>query len=63
MKQFLGIGIDTGGTNVKCVVLDLDTGNLLSKGIAITTPYNFFIGILISIDNAIKEGKLDAEKI
>jgi len=63
MQQSLGIGLDTGGTNVKCVVLDLNTGSLLSKAIAFTTPHNFSVGICNSIDNAIKEGKLDTGKV
>ncbi|MFX1363067.1 MAG: hydantoinase/oxoprolinase N-terminal domain-containing protein, partial [Promethearchaeota archaeon] len=38
MDRSLGIGVDTGGTYTDCVILDLNTGRLLSKAKTFTTP-------------------------
>ena len=46
----LGLGIDTGGTYTDSVIIDLSSGNILSKAKALTTRNDLAIGILNSID-------------
>ena len=51
----LGIGIDTGGTFTDSVVVDLDSGNVLSKAKALTTRHDLRVGIensLASLDRS-----------
>ena len=46
----LGLGIDTGGTYTDSAIIDLDSGEVLSKSKALTTRNNLAIGISNSID-------------
>ncbi len=46
----LGLGIDTGGTYTDSVIIDLDSGKVLSKSKALTTRNDLSIGISNSID-------------
>jgi N-methylhydantoinase A/oxoprolinase/acetone carboxylase beta subunit len=46
-----GIGIDTGGTYTDSVIVELDTGTVVSKAKALTTPANFSTGI----DNSLSQ--------
>ncbi len=41
----LGLGIDAGGTYTDAVVFDLQSGRLLSKNKALTTKFDFTVGI------------------
>ena len=41
----IGLGIDTGGTYTDCVLIDRDTGDLLSDSKALTTRQDLVIGI------------------
>lgn len=41
----VGLGIDTGGTYTDCVLVDRDTGDLLSESKALTTRQDLVIGI------------------
>ena len=52
--QTPGIGIDTGGTYTDSVIVGLETGNVISKAKALTTPRNLGLGIRASLE------KLDA---
>ncbi|MFX0069120.1 MAG: hydantoinase/oxoprolinase N-terminal domain-containing protein, partial [Candidatus Hodarchaeota archaeon] len=63
MDRSLGIGVDTGGTYTDCVILDLNTGRLLSKAKTFTTPYDLSIGILNSIDIAFEESSANTENV
>ena len=45
----LGLGVDTGGTYTDAVILDFDTGMVMRKAKALTTPYDLTIGIANSI--------------
>ncbi|MGD0586378.1 MAG: hydantoinase/oxoprolinase family protein [Oryzomonas sp.] len=51
----LGLGIDTGGTYTDSVIVDLDSGRVLSKAKALTTRQDLVAGVESSI------GKLDRE--
>ena len=51
----LGLGIDTGGTYTASVLVDLDTGQVLSKAKALTTRQELVAGVASSM------GKLDRE--
>jgi N-methylhydantoinase A/oxoprolinase/acetone carboxylase beta subunit len=62
-KQVLGLGVDTGGTYTDCVVVDLNTGMLISKSKSFTTPYDFSQGIIKSIDLALGQGLVDVNDI
>ena len=46
----IGIGIDTGGTCTDAVALDLDSGELIAKGKALTTREDLSIGISEALD-------------
>ncbi|MCL2150730.1 MAG: hydantoinase/oxoprolinase family protein [Coriobacteriia bacterium] len=46
----IGIGIDTGGTCTDAVALDLDSGELIAKGKALTTREDLTIGIGEALD-------------
>jgi len=56
----LGLGVDTGGTYTDAVVWDFDSGNVLRKAKALTTPHKLNVGISNSIEDL---GEFDAEKI
>jgi len=56
----LGLGVDTGGTYTDAVILDFDTGKILRKAKALTTPYDLTIGIANSIAGL---GDLQVEQI
>lgn len=45
-----GLGIDTGGTYTDSVIIDLQTGKVLSKAKALTTRDDLCVGITNSID-------------
>ncbi len=47
----IGLGIDTGGTYTDSVILDLSSGNVLSKAKALTTRENLVIGIQESLSS------------
>lgn len=47
----LGLGIDTGGTYTDSVLIDLDSGRILSKSKALTTRSDLTIGIADSLDH------------
>jgi N-methylhydantoinase A/oxoprolinase/acetone carboxylase beta subunit len=51
----LGLGIDTGGTYTDSVIVDLDSGRVLSKAKALTTRQDLVAGVESSI------GQLDRE--
>jgi N-methylhydantoinase A/oxoprolinase/acetone carboxylase beta subunit len=46
----LGLGIDTGGTYTDSVIIDLQTGMVLTKAKALTTRNDLSIGIINSVD-------------
>lgn len=45
----LGLGIDTGGTYTDSVILELDSGRILSKAKALTTSHELLAGVKASI--------------
>jgi N-methylhydantoinase A/oxoprolinase/acetone carboxylase beta subunit len=45
----LGLGIDTGGTYTDSVIVALDTGEVLSKGKALTTRQDLIVGVMNSL--------------
>jgi N-methylhydantoinase A/oxoprolinase/acetone carboxylase beta subunit len=47
----LGLGIDTGGTYTDSVIIDFETGKVITKAKALTTRYDLSVGIADSIDN------------
>jgi N-methylhydantoinase A/oxoprolinase/acetone carboxylase beta subunit len=47
----LGLGVDTGGTYTDSVVIDFDSGEVISKAKALTTRQDLSVGITDSIDN------------
>ncbi len=59
----LGMGIDTGGSYTDCVILDLNTNELILTTKSHTTPYDLSVGILNSIDKVFEQGKIKGEDI
>lgn len=53
--QRIGLGIDAGGTYTDAVIYDFNTREILSKGKALTTKWDFTIGILNAIDKLTPE--------
>jgi N-methylhydantoinase A/oxoprolinase/acetone carboxylase beta subunit len=47
----LGLGVDTGGTYTDSVIIDFDSGEVITKAKALTTRHDLSIGIADSIDN------------
>lgn len=47
----LGLGIDTGGTYTDSVIIDFESGKIITKAKALTTRYDLSVGIANSIDN------------
>ena len=46
----LGIGIDTGGTFTDSVIIDIDSGHVVSKAKALTTKQDLKIGVEDSLE-------------
>jgi N-methylhydantoinase A/oxoprolinase/acetone carboxylase beta subunit len=46
----LGLGIDTGGTYTDSVIVDLNSGSVLTKAKALTTKSDLVVGIVKSVD-------------
>ncbi len=63
MPQVLGMGTDTGGSNTQSVIIDLEKREIIEIGIAKTTPYDFSVGIINSINNAFGQGRVKGEEI
>ncbi len=63
MPNVLGMGIDTGGSNTQSVIMDLEKREIIEIGIASTTPYDFSVGIINSINNAFGQGRVKGEQI
>ncbi len=59
----IGVGIDTGGTNTYAVVLDFISREVLGKGSALTTHYDYTVGIVKALDNALKDSNVDPSQV
>lgn len=63
MPKVLGMGIDTGGSNTQSVIMDLEKNEIIQTGVASTTPYDFSVGIINSINNVLSQAHVNDEEI